>query len=187
MPPKGIVLPLNDRPAIRSAVGEFRLPNKRLSTAKSSFQVLATSFQHLVPIRFTWQGACDHRVPYFQRLRLSFDPVFCCLCISPGLVQPEERRTRPRQRRIQGCLRGTGGRKKTLDLSKGGMLGKDYTFEVVLDPARDPGADKPRPMFRLLRSGQVFSQREDTGGACSKAALGNRSPKSAGIGAARLL
>ena len=33
------------------------------------------------------------------------------------------------------------------------MLGKDNTLEVVLDPARDPGADKRG----LYRSGEVFS------------------------------
>ena len=69
------------------------------------------------------------------------------------------------------------GRKKTLDLCKGGMLGKDNALEVVLNPAHDPGADKPRPEFRLLRSGQVFSQGEDTGGACSKPTLGEFLPE----------
>ena len=90
------------------------------------------------------QGAREHRVPHLERLRLSFDPVLRCFCISAALVQPEERRTGPRQCCINGCLRCAGGRKKTLDLSKGGMLGKDHTFEVILNPARDPGADKRR-------------------------------------------
>ena len=67
--------------------------------------------------------------------------------------------------RVGGCLRRAGVRKKLLDLSKGGMLGKNNALEVVLDPARDPGADKPRPVCRLLRSGQVFPIGEDTGGA----------------------
>ena len=62
---------------------------------------------------------------------------------------------------MDGCLRSTGGRKKALDFCKGGMLGKDDPFEVVLDPATDPGADKRG----LFWSGQVPSQTRDTGGA----------------------
>ena len=62
---------------------------------------------------------------------------------------------------MKGCLRSAGGRKKTLDFCKGGMLGKDDAFKVVLDPATDPGADKRG----LLRSGEVSTQSRDTGGA----------------------
>jgi hypothetical protein len=50
MPPKGIVLPLNDRPARLTAEGESRLPNGELSI---SF------FEHLFPIGGSRQGACD--------------------------------------------------------------------------------------------------------------------------------
>ncbi len=61
---------------------------------------------------------------------------------------------------MTGCLRGAGVRKKSLDLCKGGMLGKDDTFKVVLDPATDPGADQRG----LLWSGQVPTCGRDTGG-----------------------
>ena len=62
---------------------------------------------------------------------------------------------------MEGCLRSTGGRKKMLDLSKGRILGKDDPFEVVLDPVRDPGADKLGP----CGSGEVLAIGKDTGGA----------------------
>ena len=64
------------------------------------------------------------------------------------------------------------------------MLGKDNSFEVVLDPARDPGADKRGLSCGPARSSPIG---EDTGGACSLPALGNLSPKGAGVGAAQLL
>ena len=54
---------------------------------------------------------------------------------------------------MEGCLRSTGCRKKTLDIAEGRMLAEDDSFEVVLDPATDPGADKRG----LLRSGEVLS------------------------------
>ena len=41
------------------------------------------------------------------------------------------------------------------------MLGKDDTFKVVLDPARNPGADKRG----LCGSGQVPFIERNTGGA----------------------
>src|ERR1700722_11521597 len=63
---------------------------------------------------------------------------------------------------MKGCLRCIRGRKNALDFCKGRMLGKDDPFKVVLDPARDPGADKRG----LLRSGQVLSHGKNTGGAC---------------------
>src|ERR1700691_2639530 len=103
--------------------------------------------------------------------------------ISAGLVQPEERRTGPGQRRVQGCLRCVGGRKNALDFCKGRMLGEDDAFKVVRDPAQYPGADKRG----LLWSGQVLSKGENTGGACSRPALRNRFRKGAGIGAAQLI
>ena len=90
-------------------------------------------------------------------------------CIFPGQVQPEERRTGPRQRSKEGCLRSARSRKKTLDFCKGRILGKDDAFKVVLNPARDPGADKRG----LLRSGQVLLIEENTGGACSLPSFGN--------------
>jgi hypothetical protein len=43
---------------------------------------------------------------------------------------------------MQSCLRSAGAQKNALDLCKGGMLGEDDAFKVVLDPATDPGADK---------------------------------------------
>ena len=52
---------------------------------------------------------------------------------------------------MEGCPRCTGGHKKTLDLGKGRMLAEDNSLEVVLNPARDPGADKRG----LLKPGQV--------------------------------
>jgi len=76
---------------------------------------------------------------------------------------------------MKGCLRSAGGREGALDFCKGGMLGKDDTLEVVLDPARDPGADKRG----LYGSGQVFSIREDTGGARSLPARSESSEKAA--------
>ena len=51
------------------------------------------------------------------------------------------------------CLRISGARKKTLDVAEDGLLGKDDTFKVVLNPACDPGADKRG----LYGSGQVLS------------------------------
>ena len=65
---------------------------------------------------------------------------------------------------MEGCLRSARSRKKTLDFCKGRMLGEDDSFEVVLDPARDPGADKRG----LLWSGQVLLIGKDTGGADSR-------------------
>ena len=53
------------------------------------------------------------------------------------------------------------------------MLGKDDSLEVVLNPAHDPGADKRG----LLRSGQVFSRGEDTGGACLQTRLQESLPE----------
>ena len=72
--------------------------------------------------------------------------------ISAGQVQPEERGTGTRQRGKKGCLRCTGTRKKTLDLCKGGMLGKNDSLEVVLNPAHDPGADKRGLLIGPARS-----------------------------------
>ena len=101
-----------------------------------------------------------------MRVELALEPACSqpfagCFRISPGQVQPEERRTGPRQRGMKGCLRSAGSRKKTLDFCKGRMLGKDDPFKVVLDPATNPGADKRG----LLRSGEVLSKYRDTGGA----------------------
>src|SRR5437899_2614369 len=80
------------------------------------------------------------------------------------------------------CLRCAGGRKKTLDFCKGWMLGKYDPFEVVLDPATDPGADKRG----LLWSGQALSRGEDTGGATPLPTPRNFFRKGAGVGAAQL-
>jgi len=63
----------------------------------------------------------------------------------------------------------------TLDFCKGGMLGKDDAFKVVLDPATDPGADKRG----LLWSGQVLSIGENTGGANSLPSFRDSSRKGA--------
>lgn len=82
---------------------------------------------------------------------------------------------------MQGCLRSAGGLEDALDFSKGRMLAEDDPFEVVCNPARDPGADKRG----LLRSGEVPSNRGDTGGACLPS-LWNRFREGAGIGAAQL-
>ena len=84
---------------------------------------------------------------------------------------------------MEGGLRGARSRKNALDFAKGRMLGKDDSFKVILDPATDPGADK----HGLLRSGQVLSHREDTGGACSLPTSGDSSRKGAGVGAAQLI
>jgi hypothetical protein len=43
---------------------------------------------------------------------------------------------------MEGGLRGVRSRKNALDFCKGRMLGKNNSFKVVLNPARDPGADK---------------------------------------------
>src|SRR5579863_6197001 len=104
--------------------------------------------KHLLPVRTAREGASQYR-PHldFRQSRLR------CFCVATGCVQPVECRTGPRQRGAESCLRCTGARKKTLDVAEDGLLRKDDTFEVVLDPARNPGADKRG----LLRSGQVFS------------------------------
>ena len=62
---------------------------------------------------------------------------------------------------MEGCLRCAGARKNALDFCKGRMLGKDDAFKVVLDPARNPGADKRG----LWGSGQVPFIERNTGGA----------------------
>jgi len=74
---------------------------------------------------------------------------------------------------MEGCLRFARSRKNALDFCKGGMLGKDDAFKVVLDPATDPGADKRG----LYGSGQVLFVREDTGGACSQPTPGTAPEK----------
>ena len=84
---------------------------------------------------------------------------------------------------MKGYLRGTGTRKKSLDFCKGGLLGEYDPFEVVLNPATDPGADKRG----LLRSGQVLVTGEDTGGAISLLSSLNSFRKGAGIGTAQLI
>src|ERR1035441_4815564 len=84
---------------------------------------------------------------------------------------------------MEGCLRCAEAQKYALDLCKGRMLGKDYAFKVVLDPARNPGADKRG----LLWSGQVLSIWENTGGACFRPTPRNSSRKGAGIGTAQLI
>jgi hypothetical protein len=43
---------------------------------------------------------------------------------------------------MAGCLRSAEAQEDALDFCKGGMLGEDDAFKVVLDPATDPGADK---------------------------------------------
>ena len=53
---------------------------------------------------------------------------------------------------MEGYLRCARSRKNALDVAKGGMLGKDDAFEVGLNLARDPGADKRG----LCGSGQVL-------------------------------
>ena len=84
---------------------------------------------------------------------------------------------------MEGGLRGTGSRKNALDFCKGRILGKDDPFKVVLDPVRDPGADKRG----LLWSGEVLLIGEDTGGAGSVPALRKTSREGAGIGSTQLL
>ena len=203
MPPKGIVLPLNDRPAKPTAVRESRLPNGGLSIPEKtafSFEPLSVSSfflkthglnphtmklkakslfnKHLAPVPGPRQRPCDSCF----HVRNLTQAVLRCLCISPGFVQPEERRTGPRQRSMNGCLQRAGARKKTLDFSKGRMLGKDNALEVVFYPARDPGADKRG----LLWSGQVLARGEDTGGADSLPTLRDCSLKGADVGTAQL-
>ena len=138
VPPKGIVLPLDDRPTCN------RQPS-RVSLAKR-LPVNCLLQKHFAPVSRARQGA-GKVTPTPAGLQ-SF---LRCFRISPGLVQPEERRTGPRQRGMEGCLRCARSRKNALDFCKGRMLGKDDAFKVVLDPASDPGADKRG----LLRSGQV--------------------------------
>src|ERR1035437_9409214 len=133
--------------------------------------------QHLAPVRFARQGA-GQGASHF----LLVQPGLGHFRGSLGQVQPKERRTGPRQRSMEGCLRSVRSRKNALDFCKGGMLGKDDPFKVVLDPATDPGADKRG----LLWSGPVLTQGEDTGGACSLLASRDCSRKGAGIGAAQL-
>ena len=58
---------------------------------------------------------------------------------------------------MEGCLRSARSRKNALDFCKGRMLGKDDAFKVVLDPARDPGADK-RGLLRV-RPGPLLMER----------------------------
>jgi hypothetical protein len=64
---------------------------------------------------------------------------------------------------MESCLRCDGARETALDFRKGGVLGEDDAFKVVLNPATDPGADKRG----LFRSGQVPAFGKDTGGANS--------------------
>jgi len=71
---------------------------------------------------------------------------------------------------MEGGLRGARSRKDALDFCKGRMLGKNDLFKVVLDPARDPGADKRG----LLWSGQVLPKWKNTGGANSLPSFRNR-------------
>jgi hypothetical protein len=54
---------------------------------------------------------------------------------------------------MAGCVRSARAQKYALDFAKGGMLGENDAFKVVLDPATDPGADKRG----LKRSGEVLS------------------------------
>ena len=133
--------------------------------------------KHPFPVRAARQSA-SQLIPH-SRL---FQPQLGRFRISTGPIQPVKRRARPRQRGMEGSLRSVRSRKNALDFCKGRMLGKDNSFEVVLDPARDPGADKRG----LQRSGQVFSIWEDTGGASPLPTTRNSSRKGAGVGTAQL-
>ena len=84
---------------------------------------------------------------------------------------------------MEGSLRRVSGHKKTLDLGKGRMLAEGDSLEVVLDPARDPGADKRG----LVRSRPVLPLREDTGGARLVPVPRDSSREGAGIGTAQLI
>ena len=83
---------------------------------------------------------------------------------------------------MKGCPRSVRSREYALDFCKGGMLGEDDAFKVVLDPATDPGADKRG----LNRSGQVLALWENTGGACFLLSYRDRPRKGTGISAAQL-
>src|SRR5260221_9961841 len=97
--------------------------------------------KHLLPIGLPRQGSGESAL-HFYPLNLIGKPGLSGFGIPPGQVQPEERGTGPGQQGKASSLRGAEAQKKTLDFCKGWMLGKDDAFEVVLDPATDPGADK---------------------------------------------
>ena len=155
MPPKGIVLPLDDRPTGRLskpfgwiAALTFNVGSRSRVSREDRLTVNSLFRKHLAPVLRSRQGSSEKRRDTRRPQSLAG-----CFRISAGQVQPEERRTGPGQRSMEGCLRSTGGRKKTLDIAEGRMLAEDDSFEVVLDPATDPGADKRG----LLRSGEVLS------------------------------
>jgi hypothetical protein len=190
MPPKGIVLPLNDRPPIRSAVGEFRLPNKRLSTSKTarsrSFQQSSGPNTLLFQVPIAGQGASDHRVPHFQRLRLSFDPVLCRFCISAGQVQPEERRTGPRQRGNTGLppVCPQAARRRLISAREGcwgkTTRSKSFSIQLVIPVRTSPDLCTPL----AVRPGLLPKRRHRR--SLLQARPRESSPKGAGVSSARL-
>src|SRR6185312_2027236 len=119
---------------------------------------------------------------HVRSLGIRLQPALRCFRIFAAVVQPEERRTGPGQRGKDSCLRRAFARKNTLDCAQGGILRKDDSFKVVLNPAIYPGADKRG----LLGSGEVLSHGEDTGGAGLLAIFGKRSSEGAGIDTAQL-
>src|SRR5580658_3108138 len=153
MPPKGIVLPLNDRPTSRILTHRPDPPATAGCSFYAAYRAVNQSLKkHFAPVcrpRNRARQSAAHR----NSLNFFGQPKLCCFRMLTGSVQPEESRTGPRQRGIEGCLRCVRSRENTLDFCKGRMLGKDNTLEVILDPARDPGADKRG----LLWSGQVLS------------------------------
>ena len=169
VPPKGTVLPLDDRPTqqIPQASGTAALTAVRESLSATALSTLLCQ-KHFAPVFRSRQGAGQllstpgRPQPFPGRLR-----------ISPGQVQPEERRTGPGQRSMEGCLRSAGAARMRLISAREGCWGKTTRSKSFWNPARDPGADKRG----LLWSGQVLSTREDTGGACSLLYLAGMLPQ----------
>ncbi len=181
VPPKGTVLPLDDRPTSqisRSALDDTAFDSRSRVSLPQMTAVNPLLQKHFVPVL-----PARHRARQLTFNAGRTQPFLGRFCESAGQVQPEECRTGSGQRSMEGCLRGVRSRKKTLDFAKGGMLVEHDLFEVVMDPATDPGADKRG----LLRSGQVLSTGKDTGGTNSLPTSRNCSRKGAGIGAAQLL
>ena len=181
MPPKGIVLPLNDRPATsgqpwvslacptvdcqsNSLASSTSDPNTAVRAGCASLCALAASRSPglcsdpvLAPLPHLRGSGTTRRAP-------NRTPTATQKGLPP--VCPE-----PARRRLISAREGCWG--KT-------TRSKSFSIQLMI-PVRT-SAD---PV--VLRSGQVFSQGEDTGGACSKPALGNLSPKGAGVGTAQLL
>ncbi len=156
--------------AFAPAEGEFLSHNGSLSTA-----LLAASISRQYAARGRVRVRCLRNSGSRKRSG--------SLRISAGLVQPEERRTGPGQRSMEGCLRCAGAARMRLISAKGGCWGKttrskSFWIQFVI-PVRT-SADSCGP----ARSSPIG---EDTGGACSLPTLRKSSRKGAGIGTTQLL